>query len=506
MSQGKNAPFQEIELAPLPSAAASNATLALSTPEAAYISHSSSTQKLNAFEPTSSASAGRFDPEAPSGLGEEVSQIDRIDDANSAHRQEAVEALPPVDGGRRAWLFLIGATYMEIIVWGLPFSIGILHAYWSNTLFKGEGLSTITLAATLQTGLLYMFCALFGPIFAAIPKWTRALQMIGLGAASLAMIASAFATKPWHLLVTVGLFYPLSCAAYMPCATLMFEWFHARRGFATGMMFAGSGAGGTIFPFLMQGLLSRFGYKAAMIALGVGYGITGSIALIPIKRRVPLARYDFSGSGRQRPKVDWSFLKRKSMAIGTAVILLTSLGNFIPSLWLPSYADDLRIHNPDGTSLIAILNASSVIGNGLLGYLTDRIPLRAVVLISCGGSAAACAFLWGFAGESGSSRSVLIAFSIMYGILGPSFSSCWSKMIGLASKDDASSTALVFSIFAFARGCGNMSSGPVSDALLKYDVLNGGFGAYGYKNYGILLIYTAVTIMAGGGAGLLFKE
>ncbi|OCF32051.1 hypothetical protein I317_06771 [Kwoniella heveanensis CBS 569] len=76
----------------------------------------------------------------------------------------------------------------------------------------------------------------------------------------------------------------------------------------------------------------------------------------------------------------------------------------------------------------------------------------------------------------------------------------------IPAEDDASATALVFSLFAFTRGCGNMSSGPVSDALLKYDVLNGGFGAYGYKNYGILLIYTAVTILAGGGAGLLFKE
>ncbi|OCF39448.1 monocarboxylic acid transporter [Kwoniella heveanensis CBS 569] len=442
MSRGKHK--QEIELDPLPSAGASNTTLPLSvsTPEAAYISNlnSSSTQKLNAsllLDSANSEAHLRLDPEAPTGLEETISQIDRIDDITSGNRHVPVEALPPVDGGSKAWLFLIGATYMEIIVWGLPFSIGVLHAYWSNVLFKGEGLSTITLAATLQTGLLYMFAALFGPIFAAIPKWTRALQIAGLAAASLAMIASAFATKPWHLLVTVGLFYPLSCATYLPCATLLFEWFHAKRGYATGIMYAGSGAGGTIFPFLMQGLLSRFGYKAAMISLGVGYGITGSIALIPIKRRVPLlARHDTVSSSRerQRPKVDWSFLKRKSLAIGTTVILLTSLGNFIPSLWLPSYADDLSLHSPDGTSLIAILNASSVVGNGLLGYLSDRMSLRSVVLISCVGSAASCAFLWGFAGDFSSSRGVLVAFSIIYGLLGPSFSSCWSKMIGLASS------------------------------------------------------------------------
>lgn len=30
-------------------------------------------------------------------------------------------ALPPVDRGRDAWLFLAAATVIEILVWGLPF-------------------------------------------------------------------------------------------------------------------------------------------------------------------------------------------------------------------------------------------------------------------------------------------------------------------------------------------------------------------------------------------------
>jgi hypothetical protein len=74
-----------------------------------------------------------------------------------------IPALPPVDGGRKAWAFLLGATVIEVLVWGLPFSVGILHVYWTNTLFHGQGESTITLAATLQTGLLYMSGMILGP-------------------------------------------------------------------------------------------------------------------------------------------------------------------------------------------------------------------------------------------------------------------------------------------------------------------------------------------------------
>ncbi|WVQ93949.1 hypothetical protein IAU59_001027 [Kwoniella sp. CBS 9459] len=436
-----------------------------------------------------------------------------------AMSQEALhnstEALPPVDGGMKAWLFLLAATSIEILVWGLPFSIGVLHVYWTNEVFHGEGAGTITLAATLQTGLLYICCALVGPIFAAYPRRMRTFQIIGLMVGSLSMIAAAFVTKPWHLIVTVGCFYPWTCAAWFPCATILFEWFHAKRGLASGIMYAGSGGGGTIFPFVLQALLSRFGYKVAMITLGIGYAILGSIALIPIKRRIPLSRYELDGGAgaagsnvngqgderRRAVKMNWSFLKNRAFVLGVSTILLTSLGNFIPTLWIPTYAEDLGMHKPDGTAVISILNAASVFGCAGIGWLSDRLPLRVTVLISCIGSALACAFLWGF----GTNQAIFVVFAIAFGALGCSFSSVWSKIIGYAAKDDPSATALVFAIFTATRGIGNLSSGPVSEALMKYRLTNAP-GAYGVENYGILLIYTAVTIIAGGIAGAFFQD
>jgi hypothetical protein len=76
---------------------------------------------------------------------------------------ENASSLPEADTGKAAWLFLVGATAIEVLIWGIPFSIGVLHAYWTDELFPGRGTSTITLAATLQTGLLYMVAALSGP-------------------------------------------------------------------------------------------------------------------------------------------------------------------------------------------------------------------------------------------------------------------------------------------------------------------------------------------------------
>lgn len=65
---------------------------------------------------------------------------------------DVVSSLPPVDGGRQAWLFLTGATVIEVLVWGLPFSVGVLREYWSRELFPTEVYhadTMLTLAATL---------------------------------------------------------------------------------------------------------------------------------------------------------------------------------------------------------------------------------------------------------------------------------------------------------------------------------------------------------------------
>ncbi|WVQ83767.1 hypothetical protein IAT38_005911 [Cryptococcus sp. DSM 104549] len=425
-------------------------------------------------------------------------------DADPLDNMASASALPPADGGYRAWLFLAAATMIEVLVWGLPFSVGILHVYWTNTLFEGKGASTVTLAATLQTGLLYMGCVFLGPLLAAFPRWQKTLQFAGLMGAVVAMITSAFATKPWHLVVTMGCIYPLSGAYYLPCATLIYEWFFAKRGLATGIMFAGTGLGGTIFPFIMSGLLNRFGYKPAMISLAIGYALIGSLVLIPIRRRIPLARYG-PGTGdaaRRKPRVDWSFLRSLPLLLGSLTILLTSLGNFVPSLWIPSFADDMHFAHPSGTGLVALMNAASVLGNALMGFLSDRLAVRTVIAISCVGSALACALLWGF----GTSEGPVVAFTVVFGLLGLSFTSLWTKMISIISKDDPVAPTLIFSLFTFIRGVGNVTSGPISQSLLKSGALKGAAGAYGGSNYGILLIYTSLTIMSGCASGMLFKE
>lgn len=88
-----------------------------------------------------------------------------------------------------------------------------------------------------------------------------------------------------------------------------------------------------------------------------------------------------------------------------------SLGNFLPSLFLPQFAQEVGA-KPDGAHLISIMNACSVPGLLLLGWLTDKAPLRLVIAGSCLGAALSTAFLWGFA----ESNAALVVFACVFGL------------------------------------------------------------------------------------------
>ncbi len=57
----------------------------------------------------------------------DISQMELVNVAGDLHRTaeeadvepEETASLPPVDGGRAAWLFLAGSFFIEMLLWGM---------------------------------------------------------------------------------------------------------------------------------------------------------------------------------------------------------------------------------------------------------------------------------------------------------------------------------------------------------------------------------------------------
>lgn len=91
----------------------------------------------------------------------------------------------------------------------------------------------------------------------------------------------------------------------------------------------------------------------------------------------------------------------------------------------PAFAATVGATRPDGTSLVAIMNAVSVPSNILMGWISDRAPGRVTVLGNCALAAISVFILWGM----GTSSGMLVAFSVLWGFSALSFVSLWSKLI-----------------------------------------------------------------------------
>ena len=84
-----------------------------------------------------------------------------------------------------------------------------------------------------------------GPfVFPAFQKWPQYRQlsyMIGLPIVVAALLASSFATKVSHLILTQGVLYAIGgIFLYSPAILFLDEWFVRRKGLAYGVMWVSS--------------------------------------------------------------------------------------------------------------------------------------------------------------------------------------------------------------------------------------------------------------------------
>lgn len=149
-------------------------------------------------------------------------------------------------------------------------------------------------------------------------------------------------------------------------------------------------------------------------------------------------------------RLNLSFLTLKPFWILSSANLLQSLGYFLPTAYLPSYALSLSLSPHTSTLLLALLNGVSVPGSAILGAAIDRCGLGPVVLVSSAGSTVAVFALWGLAGAS---LPGLVAFAVAYGFFAGGFSSTWSGMLKeLERLSPGLETGLVFGLLAGGRG------------------------------------------------------
>ncbi|KAL1719596.1 major facilitator superfamily domain-containing protein [Schizophyllum commune] len=408
-------------------------------------------------------------------------------------------ALPPADKGLQAWFFLLAAFVVEAILWSFPFAYGVfLESYLSDPTYTSQknATSLLPLIGTVSSGIMYCAGAIVYPVIVKYPHVRRPAVWIGATLCATSLFGASFTTQIPTLFALQGVVYAIGGSLlYFPTIFYMNEWFVRLRGTATGIMFAGTAAGGLILPLAFPRIIAKYGAPKTLRYFAVAMAAMLLPVLPYIKGRLPARVY---GPAPRSSNRDW--LRNPSFWLYTVVNLIQGFAYFMPIVWLPTFASDLSLDSLQSAAVLAALNGASVVGGMLMGYLSDHFNAWLLALSSLVATALATFVLWGVLGNTFAG---LIAFGIAYGIVAGSFSSLFLSFARMYAKEDPTNSTTLFGYISLGRGIGNVLSTPIATALtgMGSHLVKGPTGfAVGGGRFESMILYTGTCFT--GAAGL----
>lgn len=355
---------------------------------------------------------------------------------------------------------------MLLLAYGGQYSFGIFFSAmldelsWSRASLAGA----FSLYSLVYVGLSFWSGRLTDRIG---PRRVVALGGLFLGGG---MMLVSVIQAPWQLYVAYGVVAGIGMsAAYVPCNATVVKWFVRRRGLALGITGSGASLGIALVPPLSEALIARFGWRVTYLLFGATTLVLLNLLARFLVRDPDAMQLRPDGEGEPagftpdaalETEISWTLpqaLRTPSfwLLAGTMILSLFT----IPSAYvhLPQHARDLQLDVPRST-FIMIVGLSALVGNLLLGRLSDLLGRRGALLLSCTVGVAA------FGGFTLAERAPeLYLASAAFGFYYGSFASLFPAVVGdFFGRLHAGSLAG----FSFALGSLSSAIGPVVTGLI----------------------------------------
>ncbi len=223
--------------------------------------------------------------------------------------------------------------------------------------------------------------------------------LVGVGFLLMSQINSL-----WQVYLVWGFFMGVgSSCCFIPITSTIPRWFAKKRGIAIGITVAGFGLGGVISPPLAQWLISTYEWRQSYLILG----LISLIIVIPLAQfmkhspqRVGLKPYGES-EGIENKQSLASAVEGLSLtqAIKTSRFWIFGLILFcfffciqVIVIHIVPYTIDIGISPIIAASITSIIAGISIIGRLSMGFISDKVGSR-LLLVACI-SLAALALIW----------------------------------------------------------------------------------------------------------------
>lgn len=189
----------------------------------------------------------------------------------------------------------------------------------------------------------------------------------------------------WQAYLIWGFFVGAGGSCFFtPLVSTIPRWFEEKRGMVLGIVTAGGGLGGVIFPILAQRLISSYEWRQSLVILGLIVFVVFPLAFFlrqsPSKmgvkgygenRTTPVTASDNGFSLKQAIKSSrfWVF-------VPIHVFFLFGMGAVFVHIF--PYAVDSGTSSEAAASILSVIAGSSVVGNLSIGFISHKVEGKVV--------------------------------------------------------------------------------------------------------------------------------
>ena len=284
----------------------------------------------------------------------------------------------------------------------------------------------------------------------------RYLLLVGTFLHVFGVMMTSLSTQYYHFILAQGICSSIGASAvFYGAMSSVTTWFFHRRALALGIMASGSSLGGVIWPIMVQRLIPEVGFPWTMRICGFLILFMLIIMNLTVKSRLPPSPRPFSVMDFVRPLGEPAFLL---VCLGSLGVFF---GLFLPFNYVILQALEIGM-NPDLAGyLLAILNAASIFGRIIPGFLGDKFGRYNVIIAMCYFSGILVLALW----LPSKTNAGIIAFAAFYGFASGTFVSMAPSVVAQISdiRQIGVRNGTLFAIVSIGALTGN----PIGGALLS---------------------------------------
>jgi len=219
----------------------------------------------------------------------------------------------------------------------------------------------------------------------------RTLAIAGLVAFTLGFIGLSFAQSPQQMMFIIALpvgFGFTACGPFI-ANVLTTNWFYKKRGRALGIAAVATSAGGFLVQPLFSYLIFKYGWRAALLYMGLGIAVISAILILRyfISKPEDIGQFP-DGEEQSTEQVVTSanpslILKNRDFwIIGLACGLLLACDQAL-LVSLKPFGESLGFSNAQATLIPTVVAGSAIAGKLLIGWMIERFDKRAVFALVC---------------------------------------------------------------------------------------------------------------------------